>query len=400
MLQQPQLSPRELAQCLETKEPLFLLDVRNPDELARWRIERKGGLPSLNIAYFEMLEKGGKEDFQDSIQEYIKKELAQKLPKDQKILVVCAKGGTSDLVARILGASGYKAFNLEGGMKAWGDFYDQKSLVASPDLSIIQCIRPSRGCLSYVIASGKEAIVIDPLRIASFYTNLFHQLQVKPVLVLDTHAHADHISGAHALSEQYKIPYHLHPYDGIHPLDMLPAVFSYEPSWEGKTYKVGKAELKTLHIPGHTLGNLAFLLNGKYLFSGDSIFLQSIARPDLGGRAKEWTPLHYQSLKKLLALPDETVVLPAHFSSVEESNQQFMYAGPLGQLKKNNEGLIMAGKSLEEFSSYILNHLPEFPPEYIEIKRVNIGLTLPDEEKASELELGKNICAVGTSKKE
>ncbi len=347
-----------------------------------------------------MLEKGGKEDFQESIKTYIQRELAQKLPKDQKILVVCAKGGTSDLVAKALNTCGYKALNLAGGMRAWGDFYDQKLVFNSPDFSIIQCIRPSRGCLSYIIISGKEAAVIDPLRIASFYTDLFQKLQVKPIWILDTHAHADHISSGHLLSEQYKVPYHLHPYDGIHPLDMLPAAFSYEPSWQGKTYRLGKVELKILHIPGHTLGNLAFLLNGKYLFSGDSIFLQSIARPDLGGRAKEWTPLHYQSLKTLLTLPDETLVLPAHFSSVEESNEQFLYAAPLGKLKKTNEGLIMAGRSLEEFSAYILSHLPEFPPEYIEIKRVNIGLVKPDEEKASELELGKNICAVGMQKKE
>ena len=93
-------------------------------------------------------------------------------------------------------------------------------------------------------------------------------------------------------------------------------------------------------------------------------------------------------------LPDDTLVLPAHFSSVEEANQNNMYCATLGELKKTNEGLIMAQKSLEEFSAYILSNLPEFPKEYIDIKRVNVGLLHPDEEQAIELELGKNICAL------
>ena len=72
--------------------------------------------------------------------------------------------------------------------------------------------------------------------------------------------------------------------------------------------------MKTLHIPGHTLGNVAYLVDDRYLFTGDSIFIESIARPDLGGKGDTWAPLHYHSLRRLLELPDDTVVLPAHFS--------------------------------------------------------------------------------------
>ena len=100
-------------------------------------------------------------------------------------------------------------------MKSWGDFYDIKTILSSPDLSIFQCIRPCRGCLSYVLVSEGVAAVIDPLRISSFYVNLFEKLQVKPQFILDTHAHADHISGGQELAKRYGIPYFLHPYDGI-----------------------------------------------------------------------------------------------------------------------------------------------------------------------------------------
>ena len=146
------------------------------------------------------------------------------------------------------------------------------------------------------------------------------------------------------------------------------------------------------------MGNQAFYLDNQYLFSGDSIFLSSIARPDLGGQAKSWTVLHYESLKRLLKLPDDTVVLPAHFSTLKEAGADRRFSRLLKELKRENEGLIMAGKSLEEFSGYILKNLPEFPKQYIDIKRVNIGLLQPNEEQAEELEIGKNICAVNKSR--
>ena len=67
--------------------------MRNQEEFEKWRIEKKGSLPSLNIPYFDLIEKGGKEDFQESIAECVKTDLSNKLPKDKKIIVVCAKRG-------------------------------------------------------------------------------------------------------------------------------------------------------------------------------------------------------------------------------------------------------------------------------------------------------------------
>lgn len=389
-----ELSAAALFELLEKGEDFFLFDVRNQEEFERWRIEGKGVVPALNIPYFDLIEKGGKEDFQESIRACIQSELSSRLPKEKKMLVVCAKGGTSAIVAAVLKTLGYEALNLSGGMEQWGNFCAKKLVVKTPDFSIFQFIRPSRGCLSYVIVSGQEAIVIDPLRNLQPYVDLFEELKVSPLLVLDTHAHADHISGGKALADRYSASYFLHPYDGIHPMDLLPAKFSYEPSWPDKVYLLGKVKLQALHIPGHTLGNQAFLLNGKYLFTGDSIFIRSIARPDLGGQASSWTDLHFESLRKLLMLPDETRVLPAHFSTLQEADADQVFSASLGELKQSNEGLVMAQKSLAEFRDYILANLPKFPKEYIEIKRINIGLVSPDEQQAAELELGKNICAM------
>jgi glyoxylase-like metal-dependent hydrolase (beta-lactamase superfamily II) len=119
-----------------------------------------------------------------------------------------------------------------------------------------------------------------------------------------------------------------------------------------------------------------------------------VARPDLGGRGEEWAPLHYDSLyNKLLVLPDETIVLPAHFAKPDEAQPDGSFWDTLGNIKRNNPREYLA-ESKEAFIQFMLATLPVFPPQYVDIKRVNAGLLIPDEEKASELELGKNVCAL------
>src|SRR6266567_2597864 len=262
------------------------------------------------------------------------------------------KGDTSEFVAQGLRRLGYASANLKGGMKAWGEHYATRALVEGPDLAIYQVSRPARGCLSYMVASAGNAIVIDPLR-------------------------------------------HLHPYDAIHPIDVLPATIPYEFIHDCQVFPFGRHELKALHIPGHTLGLVAFRLDDRYLFTGDSIFIRSIARPDLGGKAETWAPVHGRSLRRLLGLPGEITVLPGHFSSLDEADETGRYAASLDDLKKRNDGLVVLQRESEEgFVRYLLESLPKFIPEYVDIKRVNAGLLAPAEEDAATLELGKNACAL------
>jgi glyoxylase-like metal-dependent hydrolase (beta-lactamase superfamily II)/rhodanese-related sulfurtransferase len=371
----------ELKQMLDSGEPFVLLDVRNDDEFERWRIEGRYPFETVHIPYFAFLE-----DQEGSI---------ARVPKDRPIVAVCAKGGASDYVAELLRERGYNAMNLEGGMIAWGNYYQVKSIPAvGTDLAIYQVIRPARGDLAYVVVSNGEAVIIDPTRHLEPYLDLVDREGLRLVAILDTHAHADHISGGPALAKQLGVPYYLHPYDGIHPIDMLPATIEYEYLKDGFTLQFGSATLKGIHIPGHTLGNMAFLVNDRYLFTGDSIFIRSVARPDLGGRGEEWAPLHYDSLyNKLLVLPDETIVLPAHFAKPDEAQPDGSFWDTLGNIKRNNPREYLA-ESKEAFIQFMLATLPVFPPQYVDIKRVNAGLLIPDEEKASELELGKNVCAL------
>jgi glyoxylase-like metal-dependent hydrolase (beta-lactamase superfamily II) len=289
----------------------------------------------------------------------------------------------------------FDAVNMEGGMEAWGNYYAWRAVVETERFSLYQMVRPARGCLSHVLVSEHRAAVFDPGRHIEHYHELAAAVGARIEMVLDTHLHADHLSGGPTLGQGDHIPYYLHPYDAIHPMDMLPARIAYRPLEAEQTFWVGSAEVRVLHFPGHTLGMVAFLIEDRYLLSGDSLFLESIARPDLGGKAEAWAPLLYASLMRMAQLPAETVVLPAHFSDIAAADDKGLFQATLGDLKHRNPGLLKLAEGEAAFTDYILANLPEFPPAYVEIKRANAGLASPDERAAQELELGKNICAVG-----
>lgn len=382
----------DLLEQLRRHTKLAVLDVRNRDEFERFPLEGPA-LSIINFPYFEMLEAGGLEDMIGSVAACIERDLKGKLPRSGPVLAVCAKGDTSRYVMQALERLGYEANTLEGGMKGWGNFYETRAVLDSAELRVYQISRPARGCLSYVIVSEGTAIVIDPLRHLEAYVSVTRGLKIEAVI--DTHGHADHISGGRALTELTGAPYYLHPYDAIHPIDMLPATFFYQPLRDGQVFRLGKHELRAIHIPGHTLGLVAFLLDEEYLFTGDSIFIDSIARPDLGGKAEAWAQLHTRSLRKLLGLAAGVKVLPGHFSSLEESDDRGFFQSTLESLKKQNESLLELERDSDgEFIQYLLGSLPRFSPEYVEIKRVNAGLASPSEDDAASLELGKNVCGL------
>jgi glyoxylase-like metal-dependent hydrolase (beta-lactamase superfamily II) len=389
-------SPQKVWDRLSRNEPMFILDVRNADEFERWRVEGPQPVPTLNVPYFELLDlEGEEEDVTEAVMRGVQAQLMPQLPNDRPILAVCAEGNTSNYVADGLRRLGFDAVNMEGGMEAWGNFYYWRPVEENERFSLFQVVRPARGCLSHVLVSDRHAAVFDPARHIETYEELATAVGARIEWVLDTHLHADHLSGGPALGQRDHIPYYLHPYDAIHPMDMLPARMAYRPLEAEQVLRIGRAEVKVLHFPGHTLGTVAFLIDGRYLLNGDSLFLESIARPDLGGRAEAWAPLLYDSLKRMAELPDETVVLPAHFSDIAAGDGTGVYRATLGDLKQRNPGLLKLAEGEQAFTDYILASLPEFPEAYIEIKRANAGLASPDERKAQELELGKNICAVG-----
>lgn len=387
-----QVTPAQLYEKIIKDEEITLIDLRNPDKFNTQKIEGRNNFKIYNIYYAQMLETG---DIDKDMKNYIQNKFPNMFSKDKPLYVVCDQGGTSEIFSRNLLELGYNSYNIQGGMQNWYNYYDYKTVLETEDLSIYQISRVSRGDLSWVIISNKEATIIDPLRHIDKYINFINQKGATIKFVLDTHVHADHISGGPAISNYLNVPYYFHPYDAIHPIDMLPGKVKYSYLKDGDIFSLGTARIRVIHVPGHTLGNLVFLVNEKYLFTGDTIFIVSVARPDLGGKGETWAPLQAESLYKLTQLDDNIIVLPAHFSKPTEANSQGLYIEKLGILKEKNEALnLILTKGKQEFVKYMLSSLPVFPPQYVDIKRVNVGLLEIDEEKAQELETGKNICAL------
>ena len=157
---------------------------------------------------------------------------------------------------------------------------------------------------SYLITSkkGGEALIIDPvLDNIHEYINLLNEFDLKLVKVIDTHIHADHITGASALRDQTKCK--------IIMGEQTPADTVEIKVKDEEIIKLDKIEIKALHTPGHTSDSYSFLMNN-YLFSGDTLLINGTGRTDFqNGSAKD----AYNSIfNRLLKLPEDTLLYPAH----------------------------------------------------------------------------------------
>jgi glyoxylase-like metal-dependent hydrolase (beta-lactamase superfamily II) len=375
-----EITPDELYGDIRRGNPPLILDVRNEDEFANWAIE---GLPSnslLNIPYFMFLE-----DEEGCL---------ERVPGAHEVAVVCAKGGSSAFVASILLQHGIRARNLRGGMIAWGDLHvttDVTSPRESP-VTLFQINRVGKRCLSYVLVSHGEALVIDPARHLDWYTSLAQKQQVRLTRVIDTHLHADHLSGGPAFARSLGIPYH------IRLDDAAGAQFPYHALEDGTRLALGSSvvEIIAIHTPGHTPGSTSLLVNDTYLLTGDTLFVSSVGRPDLGDKAEEWAQLLYCTLfDRMARLPDDALILPAHYSGVAEMRHDGIVATTLGDARQKNP--VFQSQTEQQFLGYVLGHLPAQPPVYEEIRRANLGLIVFDAEHAIEAELGPNQCAAALS---
>ncbi|MFD0772140.1 MBL fold metallo-hydrolase [Bacillus sp. CGMCC 1.60114] len=357
-------------------EELFILDVRNEADYADWKIEGKQ-VASINKPYFDLLEGV------DGI-------LAE-LPKNQDILVVCAKEGSSMFVAEQLVEAGIEnVYYLVGGMKAWSEYVKPIKVGNLKDGgSIYQFNRVGKGCLSYMVVSNGEAAVIDSVRTIEAYESFAKEQGVVITNVLDTHLHADHISGGRKLAEKVNGTYWLPPKDAEE------VVFSYEPLVEGTVITVGttKIDIQAIYSPGHTIGSTSFIVDDSYLLSGDILFVDSIGRPDLAGKAEDWvSDLRTTLYKRYKELSQELIVLPAHYSKVGELDEQGIVSAKLKELFVQNAGLNIEDEA--EFRKTVTENLPPQPNAYQEIRQTNMGKINPNEEEQREMEIGPNRCAV------
>jgi glyoxylase-like metal-dependent hydrolase (beta-lactamase superfamily II)/rhodanese-related sulfurtransferase len=385
-----EITVEEFYQRVSRQNDVLLLDVRNDRDFEAWRIESPNTPETMHVPYVIFAEDGP-----DALNELPE---LMAIPDNREIVAICAKGGASDFVAAILREEGKTAVNLIDGMIAWGNYHVIRTVVEKGSYQIYQVDRVARGCLSYILISNGKAAIIDPLRHTGQYFQLLEEKEVELALLMDTHAHADHISGGPALAAATGAPYYLHPYDAIHPFDMLPAVIDYEMLQDGQRFNLGDLTIEVMHTPGHTLGQVNYIVSAAdgeyYAFTGDNIFIQSFGRPDLGGQGEAWAPIVHDTIFHRFkgGVPDSAWIMPGHYASFDEANEEGVFMKRAGDLWRDNIGLQFENR--DQFIAYVLAHLPQMPEQYVEIKRVNIGLSRPDEQEAGELELGKNVCAL------
>lgn len=376
-IEQPiKMTAQEVTRAIIDQQPLFILDVRNSSDYEDWKIEGNR-IESINAPYFDLLEGV------DSV--------LQLLPEDRKVLVVCAKEGSSQFVAEQLAEAGLSdIYYLQGGMKAWSEHLEP---VKIGDLKeggeLYQFVRMGKGCLSYMIISDDEVAVVDPLRMTEVFVEFARQRGARITHTLDTHLHADHISGGRKLADKVGANYWLPPKDAEE------VTFRYYPLEEGNLITVGNTRIaiQPIYSPGHTIGSTSIVVGDQYLLSGDILFVESIGRPDLAGSAGDWADdLRTTLYDKYKSLSAELIVLPAHFGKSSELGEGGRVSARLGDLYASNPGLNIANE--EAFRQAVTTNLPSQPNAYQEIRKTNMGIIQPSAEEQREMEIGPNRCAI------
>ena len=224
------------------------------------------------------------------------------------------------------------------------------------------------GCLAqgaYYIVSEGEAAIIDPLREVQPYLDRLAKDNVKLKYIFETHFHADFVSGHVDLSKKTGAPIIYGP--------TAAPEFEAIVAEDNQVFEIGKIKIKVLHTPGHTMESSTYLLideNGKNhaIFSGDTLFLGDVGRPDLAQKAanltqEELAGLLYDSLyHKILPLEDDVTVYPAHGAgSACGKNMQKETVDTLGNQKQTNYALKQTSK--ESFIAAVLDGLTA-PPKY------------------------------------
>ena len=355
-----------------------LLDVRNNEEFGRFKVEGPRLSKMINVPYMEFIEK--EEASVARVQ----------VPKEEPIRIVCAKEGSAKYVGEILVNHGWQDVQyLAEGIKSWGNMLAPKLVVSDSGYELYQFIRPGKASCSYGLIFEDEMAVFDPSRNVPFYQDFAKAHGARVIKSFETHLQADYISG----SQQ------IHSDTGAqivgHANDFKDAAFEYKSLSDQEVFKFSKGgpEIQSIHMPGHTPGSTSYLIDGKYMITGDTIFILSIGRPDLGGMAEDWSKMLFNTLQtKIAGLKDDLVILPGHYIEWSEANAQQMFVDTLGNIKTKNAG-IYGIDSEDDFVRFIKDNMRRQPEEYAQIRKVNAGLLEVDDEDQEIMDLGKNECA-------
>jgi len=348
------------------KRDFIVIDVREPEEFQDWRIHGSFNVP-LGDRFVSRV---------------------RAIAEDNQVIAVCRSGVRSLSAVDELGEAGLCAKSLRGGMIAWSNTFVSNDVQLSGNACsrVVQIRRLSKGCASYIITDGKECAVVDPSSRIDEYTAIASREGFRITHILDTHKHADHISGGRALALATGAKLHLSPLDSYYFEGYLPLLDRSKVRFENSG-----VEIEPIHSPGHTPGSMSLLIDDRLLFSGDTLLLDGIGRPDLQGSLEESAKQLYCTCQEMFDdLDSETMLLPAHFGS----NVDLMGTAPITAPISSVEARIKKkGFSDSDAVRALCRNLPK-PANHEAILKINSGQDSVDSSLVDLLEEGHNRCGL------
>jgi glyoxylase-like metal-dependent hydrolase (beta-lactamase superfamily II)/rhodanese-related sulfurtransferase len=373
---------------MDSDENLYILDVRTPEEYEAWRISYDKHLEPSLVPLDRL-------SFDESI---------RNIPKDKEVITVCSHGMRSRMAAEYLTQLGYNAKSIKGGMVAWNKVNDLALVPCQldPNLKIWQIRRISKGCMAYLISHFNDAVIVDPT--CSSVPSILQIAQdgnLRIGAVIETHRHADHVSASITLAKETGATVYLSSLEEYDIKEPRASELDLKFINEGNQIDVSnKLSLDVMHTPGHTTGSMSLKLetlpdegssNKKQicLFCGDTLFVDGIGRPDLHDKVEEFSRTLFLTYKRLSSLPDETVVLPSHYSKSMKHND------PIFSTLRRIKDYVKAFRMNEnELVSYLDSSIPPQPMNYKRILRLNKDLLPCNDLHLDDLEAGPNFCGI------
>jgi sulfur dioxygenase len=336
----PLISPGELLRQLEGPDPPLLIDVRPASERALAHLPGDRSLPFSELPT----------------------RLAE-LSRARPIVLYCQFGNRSRRAVEFLERQGYdRAAALEGGIDEYARLVDPRipRYREPPGAAVVleQWPRADSGCLTYFLGDPSErlAVILDPGREIEPYLAELHRGGWTLEAIVESHTHADHLAGHAALAERTGAP--------IYVSQRSPASYPHRRLSDGEAVEFGNLELLAWETPGHTRDHLTLRL-GDRAFTGDTLLLGSCGRTDLGDGSPE---MLWESLQRLVALPPETEVFPAHFGRRHALVER--YASTIGFERGTNEALTQGSR--EAFLRYMTEGWPPKPVDFDRIVLENL----------------------------
>jgi glyoxylase-like metal-dependent hydrolase (beta-lactamase superfamily II)/rhodanese-related sulfurtransferase len=370
-----ELEPAAFEEELRRSDDVVVVDTRSSADFATWHVS-PGRSKVINVPEAELV--ANPEDALTDV------------PSDARLRIICNAGNASRRAAAALEHRPNEVRSVRGGLIGWSRVLQHGAIPLASPIAVVQFRREARGCLSYVLLAGGEALVIDPAPDVQPYVDEAARRGARITRVLDTHVHADHLSGARELVRLTGATLHLSRAALARGVRYAAQV---EPVDDGDRLSIGDETVQVVALPGHTSDMIGIQIAQDALIGGDSLFADSVARPDLEsgdeGASDAARLLHRTLRGRIAALPDSMLLLPCHYAGGR-------LEGPLAPtLEAVRARVPELALDEDAFAEQVLEAMPPRPSNYLAIIAVNLGDELDD--SAARLEIGANNCAANAA---